>query len=281
MKVVADTLQVARSNLVERARRDRRSRGSCRKADDPDVLAVVRALVDERPSYGYRRLTALLNRKRQAEGLPRINHKRVFRIMRRHGLLLERHSGRRPGRMHDGKVVVMRSNLRWCSDVFEIACWNGEIVRVAFVIDAHDREVIGWHGVAGAGIGGSEVRDMMLGAVEKRFGAERTRQRIEWLSDNGSAYTAKETRDFAIALGLQPCFTPVASPESNGLAEALVRTFKRDYVRVNPLPDAVTVLQQLHRRFADYNDNHPHSGLGMRSPREFIRDHSPTAMCPV
>ena len=43
----------------------------------------------------------------------------------------------------------MRSNLRWCSDVFEIACWNGETVRVAFVIDAHDREVIGWHGVGG------------------------------------------------------------------------------------------------------------------------------------
>jgi hypothetical protein len=32
----------------------------------------------------------------------------------------------------------MRSNLRWCSDVFEITCWNGEIVRTVFVIDAHD-----------------------------------------------------------------------------------------------------------------------------------------------
>jgi transposase InsO family protein len=62
-----------------------------------------------------------------------------------------------------------------------------------------------------------------------------------------SAYTAKDTHDFAGALGLQPCFTPVASPESNGLAEALVRALKRDYVRANPLPDAVTMLLQLHR----------------------------------
>ena len=57
--------------------------------------------------------------------------------MKRHGLLLQRHTGRRKGRLHDGKVVVMRSNLRWCSDVFEITCWNGEIVRIVFVIDAH------------------------------------------------------------------------------------------------------------------------------------------------
>ena len=68
-----------------------------------------------------------------------------------------------------------------------------------------------------------------------------------------------------------PCFTPVRSPESNGIAEAFVKTFKRDYVRVNPLPDAHTVLRQITGWFLDYNESHPHSGLGMRSPREFIR----------
>jgi len=82
---------------------------------------------------------------------------------------------------------------------------------------------------------------------------------------------ASETLDFAAALGLVPCFTPVHSPESNGIAEAFVKTFKRDYVRVNPLPDAATVLRQIAGWFDDYNENHPHSGLGMRSPKEFIR----------
>ena len=67
------------------------------------------------------------------------------------------------------------------------------------------------------------------------------------------------------------CFTPVQSPESNGISEAFVKTFKRDYVRVNPLPDALTALRQIAGWFEDYNENHPHSGLRMRSPREFIR----------
>ena len=59
----------------------------------------------------------------------------------------------------------MRSNLRWRSDVFEITCWNGDIVRIVFVIDAHDREVLAWHAAAGTGISGSMVRDLMLAAV--------------------------------------------------------------------------------------------------------------------
>lgn len=281
MKAIADTLQVARLHLAERAARGHRPRPPYRKADDPELIAAIRGLVDQRATYGYRRITALLNRQREASGLARINHKRVYRLMRRHGLLLERHSGRRPGRVHDGTIVVIRSNLRWCSDVFEIGCWNGETVRVGFVLDAHDREAISWAGVAGCGISGSEVRDMMLDAVEQRFGGERAPQPVEWLSDNGSPYTAKETRDFANQLNLVPCFTPVRSPESNGLAEAFIRTFKRDYVAVNPLPDAPTVLRQIEGWFEDYNENHPHSRLGMRSPREFIRTTSTTAACPV
>ncbi len=133
--------------------------------------------------------------------------------MRQNGMLLARHTGR----LHDGKVVVMGSNLRWCPAGFEITCWNGDIVRAAFIVDAHDREIIAWQAVAGAGISGSMVRDMMLEAVEARFAAIQAPHPLEWLTDNGSAYTAKETRDFATALNLVPCFTPVQSHESNGI----------------------------------------------------------------
>ena len=50
-------------------------------------------------------------------------------------------------------------------------------------------------------------------------------------------------------------------------------TFKRDYARVNPLLDAATALQQIAGWFEDCNESHPHSCLGMSSPREFIRTH--------
>ncbi len=68
---------------------------------------------------------ALLNRDRAARGDTPFNHKRLYRIVKHHGLLLEKHSGTRLGRCHAGKVVVMRSNLRRCSDGLEFTCRNG------------------------------------------------------------------------------------------------------------------------------------------------------------
>ena len=84
--------------------------------------------------------------------------------------------------------------------------------------------------MANAGISGSDVRDMMLKAVETRFGTCRVPQPVEMLSDNGSPYTAKDTRVFARQLGLKSCFTPVKCPQSNGISEAFVHTLKRYHV---------------------------------------------------
>lgn len=144
-------------------------------------------------------------------------------------------------------------------------------MRVLFVLDACDREIIAWSAVAQAGISGEMVRDLMVAAVERRFGTTRAPHAVEWLSDNGSAYIAKDTADTARALRLTLLFTPVRSPESNGMSEAFVKTLKRDYARVTILPDADTILAFLPVWIEDYCEVHPHSGLKFRSPREFIR----------
>ena len=277
MRTVARTLGVSRSNLHERVKGHGKPRSSYHKAGDAALLPRIKVLVAERPTYGYRRITALLNRALRAEGHDPINHKRVYRIMKVNHLLLQRNRFPRDERTHDGKVIMIRSNLRWCSDGLEFTCWNGEVIRMAFLIDAHDREIIAWRAVVNAGISGSDIRDMLLEAVEKRFGTYRAPHIVELLSDNGSAYTAKETQIFARQIGLKPCFTPVKSPQSNGMSEAFVKTFKRDYVSVNPMPDAQTVLALIGGWIEDYNENHPHSGWKWRSPREFIRAKTETA----
>jgi transposase InsO family protein len=168
-------------------------------------------LVDERPTYGYRRIGALLNRERRQAGLAPLNHKRMYRLMAHNGLLLQRYTGKPPGRAHDGQIITIRPNLRWTSDCFEIPCWNDEVVRVAFALDTCDREAITWCATT-AGITGEMVRDLMLEAVEKRFGGTITPQPVQWLSDNGSAYRAHETVEFAVHVGLIPCFTRFVAP---------------------------------------------------------------------
>ncbi len=277
MSVVAETLGVSRSNLHDRLTGSAKPRRRYYKAQDAAVVPLITALVAARSTYGYRRITAILNRKLRAEGAGPVNHKRVYRIMQGQNLLLARRYTERESRAHDGKVVTMRSDLRWCSDGFEFTYWNGDIVRGAFIIDAHDREIIAWCAVANAGISGSDVRDMMLAAVETWFDGHRAPHQVEMLSDNGSPYIAKDARIFARQLGLKLCYTPVKSPQSNGISEAFVNTLKRDYVNVTPLPDAVTVLGLIAGWFEDYNENHPHPGLKMRSPREFIAAQTVTA----
>ena len=154
----------------------------------PWLLPLVRGLVDCRATYGYRRICALLNRKLGEMGNPSVNHERVYRIMSQNGLLLARHTGKRPQLLHEGKVVTLRSNLRWCSDGFEISCWNGQVVRVAFALDCCDREVIS-HVATTGGITGEMVRDLMVESVEARFGPLPDFP-MRW---NGSAITAAAT----------------------------------------------------------------------------------------
>ena len=115
MKAVCETLSVARSNIAERSK----GRGSGRRGRPPEpdgeLVAGIEEVIKHLPTYGYRRVHAVLRRKARAAGTPTPNHKRVYRVMKLHGLLLARHAGGHEERPHDGRVAVDRSNLRWCS----------------------------------------------------------------------------------------------------------------------------------------------------------------------
>lgn len=276
MKTLSRVLGLARSNLnVLKARcaswRDGRSQRT--PAGDAELLADIREQIGDLPSYGYRRACALVNRKRRSSGAPRVNPKRAYRVMASNGLLLPKAPRRRQSsRPHEGKVAVTQSDLRWCSDGFEILCDSGETVTATFAKDCCDREVLAWRAWEGKGLPGEPVREMLIEAVEQRFGAVDAvpaDHRLEFLSDNGGAYIAADTRAVARQLGLTPVNTPVCSPQSNGMAESFVNTFKRDYVSRMDLADATTVMMQLPAAFEHFNEVHPHSALKMRSPREF------------
>ncbi|HEX8798282.1 MAG TPA: IS3 family transposase [Terriglobales bacterium] len=273
MKTVAEVIGVSRSNLADRLQERSKKRIGRPPLPDDELVSKIKAVIAELPTYGYRRVHAVLKRQALAAGLKPSNHKRVYRVMKVHGLLLDRHVGG-DERRHDGRIAVDERNRRWCSDGFEIGCDNGERVRVAFALDCCDREAMSFLATTG-GIAGEDVRDLMVAAVEYRFGqVNRLPVTIEWLSDNGSCYVAGDTRSFARDIGLEPRTTPLESPQSNGMAEAFVRTIKRDYVRVSPRPDAETVMRQLPAWIAHYNEVHPHKALGYRSPREFIAAHA-------
>jgi putative transposase len=238
--------------------------GRYRRRDDSRVYAQIKAVLRERGSYGYRRATVLVNR---AFGTG-YNRKRIQRVMRITGLALAVRRRARNGRPHRGRVAMDATNQRWCSDKMTIVGWNGERVELMFALDCHDREAIAVVAEARP-LEGADVRRLMRKTVHARFGHEKPEAPVQWLSDNEGIYTSLDTVIQAERLHLTPITTPVASPESNGMAEAFVSTLRRDYVDGADLSSALRILEQVPAWIADYNETAPHSALGMKSPLEY------------
>lgn len=264
MRAISKALQISRSGLVKK----KQKRSERYRKEDQELVDEIKRILAKRPTYGYRRVAAVINHALKSKGDPLVNHKRIYRVMKNNRLLLKKPEVKEK-RAHTGKVATIASNIRWCSDSFSIQCLNGEQVHVAFSIDACDREVLRYISST-IGIDGKAIRDLMLESVEYRMGETRLKKPIQWLTDNGSCYTAKETVLFGTDLGLEIRTTPAYSPESNGISEAFVKTFKRDYVWPNDISNAKVVMEKLDEWFEDYNERAPHKALKMLSPREYI-----------
>jgi transposase InsO family protein len=266
---------ICRTPAIGRATAYRRGRPRARRyrcREDEVVLAQLRQMLRERGSYGCRRARRIVNR---AFGTV-YNRKRIQRVMRLYGLALPVRGRRRRGRRHDGRVECVISNQRWCSDVLEIACWSGEVVHLAFALDCCDREVPA-HVATPHPTTGAEIRCLIRKTVVARLGTATPEVPIAWLTDNEGIYTALETVIEAERHHLAPITTPVASPESNGMAEAFVNTFKRDHVAGGDLASAARVIEQIPHWIEDYNTFAPHASLAMKAPAEFRREQQTVA----
>jgi len=241
--------------------------GRYKKETDTEILEKIRYFKEQRPTYGHKRITAMINRERTLNDLKRINRKRVYRIMDMNDLLQKKYPKRKT---HEGtgKVMTLHSNTRWCSDAFELQCFNGEKVYVAFSLDCRDREAIGFV-VRDRNLSAEDIRNLMFKSVINRFEDAKTPHKIQWLTDRGTIYRARITRQAANDLGLLTCYTAPYSPSSNGMAESFVHTIKRDYAYLADLKDAKTAMKLLPKWFEDYNKIAPHSALNMMSPEEF------------
>lgn len=269
MSLISETLKVSRTTIYTNKEQFVNKRFNERQ-EDGFYLNLIKKYVEKHQSYGYRRVCALINRELRLSGLKAVNHKRIYRLMKINNLLLKRGT-RKPIRTHEGKIIVNESNKRWCSDAFELNCENGEKVRAAFIKDCHDREVISVV-ATNKGIDSQMVCDMLTVAVEKRNLQKKIRNNgLEFLTDNGSCFTAERVQNFCREIGIKLCTTPYASPESNGMAESMVARFKEDYAQFEKLTDAETVIHKIYQWAENYNEVHPHSALKYLSPREYIK----------
>ncbi len=91
MKVVATVLKVARSNLAKQLTKPKTGKSQGRPAQpDTELVTAIRSVIATLPTYGYRRVHAILKLQAVAAGLTPPNHKRVYLVMKVNKLLLQR-----------------------------------------------------------------------------------------------------------------------------------------------------------------------------------------------
>jgi hypothetical protein len=96
---------------------------------------------------------------------------------------------------------------------------------------------------------------MLFGAIKVGPGFD-----LEFLSDNGGAFRAKDTQTLAKDSGIKPIHTPVSSPQSKGIADSSMDMFKRNCVSRMDRGSANIALRQMPSAFKHFNEEvHPHS----------------------
>lgn len=115
-----------------------------------------------------------------------------------------------------------------------------------------------------AGEGPSDCVAFLRGAVG--FYRERgiTVERV--LSDNGNGYRSFAWRDACAELGIERRYTRPRRPQTNGKAEALVKTLLREWAYRFAYPTSAHRARALSGYLRWYNRHRPHSSLGGRPP---------------
>jgi putative transposase len=230
------------------------------------TLAIQQVLAQCPPSYGYRRIHALLER----QGI-HCNRKTVYQHLKRQAWLAShrRHTPR-SGRRHEGKVAVLRSNRRWACDITTFKLWNQQKLRLAVIIDCADRMVIAWK--LQVRLTALEICELLREALFQRFAHQPHQAKgLEFLTDNGPEFISDHLRQLVTRLGLIACHTPCRSPQSNGLVESFFGSFKRDYLSHQPLETLATAMKLIPAWITHYNELAPHSALAMLSPTTFYQ----------
>ena len=76
MTAIAAALKVSRPHLATSSKREAKPRFKYLNPQDRELVERIKKEANSRPTYGYRRMTARLNRQ---PGADVVNHKRVYR----------------------------------------------------------------------------------------------------------------------------------------------------------------------------------------------------------
>ena len=240
---------------------------------DPDLelRGALQRLALEFPSYGWRRMTAELQRRGWA-----VNHKRVYRLMREDNLLCLRKRKFIVTTDSDHGLPVYPNlvptlqltglDQLWVADLTYIRL-AVEFVYLAVILDAFSRRVIGW------ALDGTLEAVLTLGALRMALAERRPTSGLVHHSDRGVQYASREYTQLLAQHGIHISMSRKGNPWDNAACESFIKTLKYEEVyrsEYHDLADARAGIGGFLEKV--YNQKRLHSALGYLPPAEFERD---------
>jgi putative transposase len=238
--------------------------GSAKPALDEDLAQRVRALAREHPTFGYRRLWALL---RFGDKVT-VNLKKVHRLVKMLKLQVKQRLVAPRPRVQQRRSSTTASNERWAMDVTHVYCGKDGWGHLAAVIDCHDREVVGFEFALRGRC--KEAERALEEACLCRFGTVRPLGNTPTIrSDNGLIFTSRRFRDACRFYRLDQEFITPYTPEQNGLIERFFRSLKEECVWQHNFGGFAEANAKIREWIGWYNERRPHQALGYLSPQQF------------
>ena len=266
----ASNRRIARVLEVDRARlSDKRLEAGAQprplpgRAVDEALAARMHELIRAHPTFGYRRIWALL---RFRDGL-KVNRKKVQRIMQlKRWQCTQRQATPRP-RVRKSRSRTTRSNERWAMDVTHVDCGRDGWGHLTAVIDCCDREVVGWEfALRGRA---KEAERALEAACIRRFGTLRPEGETPTIrSDNGLVFQSQRFRKACRFYRLEQEYITPYTPEQNGLIERFFRSLKEECVWQHRFESFAEAYRAITDWLRWYNRERPHQALGYRSPAQ-------------
>jgi transposase InsO family protein len=229
------------------------------------LVERLRALSDQHPRYGYRRIAALLRQEGWSVG------KRVIQRLRRQEGLRVPPTRRKIPRRGVSTGLPTKATHRgqvWTWDFIADATVRGGALRMLTILDEHTREC---HILrADRALKARDVLAWLQRAIQEHGAPQYLR------SDNGPEFIAEAVQRWLRDNQIKTIYIDPGSPWQNGFVESFHGRFRDECLnreQLWTLTEARVIIEDFRR---DYNQQRPHSQLGYQSPARFAAQLTPS-----
>lgn len=223
--------------------------------DDEELLTQIHALTTRHPRYGYRRISALVNR------TVRVNQKRIRRLRHLHQLQVRRVVRRRVRRVRPARLQAAYPGHIWPYDFVEDALADGTPLRILTVMDEFTRE-----GLA-VDVALTTSADRVIGVLTGLIAQHGTPLYLR--SDNGAEFVATAVQTWLAQSGMQTLYIDPGKPWQNGKEERFNGTVRDECLNMHVFGSLAEACVRLALFRHQYNAERPHSQLGYLTPLAF------------